>query len=197
MNATMEDDFEIRWARQREAQFAESAARLAALTNLILPELCGGLWHITHPDRFKSILNSNAILPEPDIPEGARYCTGLGKDHYPYVRTLGGVSLFDFNRFDPDAYTEEYPLSTWAAFVPYRTDWGSSVWIEIDREQVTPHLISGFELLAKWKSDGAHGHNIMPEIEAAHIGPIPRTAFKRAFLVGKVDSPAHSIPLDV
>ena len=105
----MEDDFEIRWARQREAQFAESAARLAALTNLILPELCGGLWHITHPDRFKSILNSNAILPEPDIPEGARYCTGLGKDHYPYVRTLGGVSLFDFNRFDPDAYTEEYP----------------------------------------------------------------------------------------
>jgi len=118
----MEDDFEIRWARQREAQFAESAARLAALTNLILPELCGGLWHITHPDRFKSILNSNAILPEPDIPEGARYCTGLGKDHYPYVRTLGGVSLFDFNRFDPDAYTEEYPLSTWAAFVPYRTD---------------------------------------------------------------------------
>ena len=23
---------------------------------LILPELCGGLWHTTHPDRFKRIL---------------------------------------------------------------------------------------------------------------------------------------------
>jgi hypothetical protein len=196
-HAMMEDDAEIRWARIREAQFGKSAAKLASLTKRLLPELCGGLWHTTHPDRFKSILSGGAILPEPNIPDGDRYCTGLGKDHYPYVRTLGGVSLFDFNGFDTDAYTNEYPSSTWATFVPYRTDWGSSVWIEINREQVAPDLISGFELLAKWKSDGAHGHNIMPEIEVAHIGPIPRAAFRRALLVGNNDSLVHSILLDV
>ena len=30
--------------------------------------------------------------------------TGEGKEHYPYVRTLGGISLFDFNQFEPDSY---------------------------------------------------------------------------------------------
>ncbi len=190
----MEDDVEIRrLALAREARFAKSAAKLASLQKCVLPELCGGLWHTTHPDRFKAILRSGAILPEPDIPDNERYCTGLGKEHYPYVRTLGGVSLFDFNGFDPDVYTKEYPSSTWATFIPYRTDWGCAVWIEIDRDQVGPPLISGSELLAKWKSDGAHGHNIMPEIEAAHIGPIPRTAFRRAFSVGKENSNFHAL----
>ncbi len=189
-----EDELAIRrWARLREALCAESAAELALLQKTVLAELCGGLWHMTHPDRFRTILSSGAIFPEPNMPDGERYCTGLGKNHCPYVRTLGGVSLFDFNGFDPDAYTEKYPLSSWAAFVPYRTDWGSSVWIEIDREQVASQLISGSELLAKWKSGGAHGHNIMPEIEAAHIGPIPRTAFKRAFSVVKDNSEFHPL----
>jgi hypothetical protein len=151
-HAMMEDDVEIRWARIREAQFGKSAAKLASLTKRLLPELCGGLWHTTHPDRFKPILSGGAILPEPNIPDGDRYCTGLGKDHYPYVRTLGGVSLFDFNGFDTDAYTNEYPSSTWATFVPYRTDWGSSVWIEINREQVAPDCQGRSKSRPVWRS---------------------------------------------
>ncbi len=189
-----EDDLASRrWALAREARFAKSAAKIESLQKLILPELRGGLWHTTHPDRFKAILAGGAILPEPDIPDSERYCTGGGKDHYPYARTLGGVSLFDFTGFDTNAYTKEYPSSTWATFVPYRTDWSCSVWIEIDREQVAHQFISCAELLAKWKADDAYGHNIMPDIEAAHLGPLPLTAFKRAFFVGKDDSELHPL----
>jgi hypothetical protein len=165
--------------------------------DLILPELCGRLWHTTHPDRFKSILVSGAILPEPDIPDRERYCTGGGKEHYPYVRTLGGVSLFDFAQFDPDEYEIRCPSSSWAYFVPHHLHWERAVWIEIDREQVSPKLISGRDLLSKWKADAAYGHNIMPEIEAAYLGGLPRTAFKRAFLVRKEDDEFHALALDI
>ena len=157
------------------------------------PELFGRLWHTTHPDRFNRILSSGAILPEPDIPDGDRWKTLLGKDHYPYVRILGGVSLFDFVEFDPDSYEERCPVSTWREFVPYRTDWGCSVWIELDREQVKAQLISGPDLVARWKSDDAYGHTIMPYIEAAHLGPLSTAAFKRAFLVRKEDSEFHPL----
>lgn len=162
---------------------------------LILPELYGRLWHTTHPDRFEGILISGLVLPEPDIPDGDRWKTSQGKDYYPYVRTLGGVSLFDFDQFDPESYAEKCPMSSWYEFVPYRTDWGRSVWIEIDREQVAPQVISGSDLVARWKSAKAYQHSIMPYIEAAHLGPLPRTAFRRAFLVCKGDSEFHPVAL--
>jgi hypothetical protein len=69
----------------------------------------------------------------------------------PYTEKLGGVSLFDFNGFDPEIYSQEYRLSSWQFFVPYRDDWGSSVWIEIDRERVAPQLISGPDLVRNTK----------------------------------------------
>src|SRR5438128_1622189 len=96
----------------------------------ILQELLGGLWHATHPDRFAQILTSGALLPEPEIPDSERWGTLQGPTFYPYVRTLGGVSLFDFGGFDPDIYREKYPMSSWFNFVPYRREWGCSVWIE-------------------------------------------------------------------
>lgn len=156
-------------------------------------ELCGGLWHTTHPDRFQSILADGSILPEPNIPNRDRWKTSLGEDHYPYVRTLGGVSLFDFDHFDADRCTEEYPASSWYEFVPYPPSWGCSVWIEIDRGLVASQLISGPDLVARWESDNAYGHSIMPRIEAAHLGPLPRTAFKRAFLVREEDDQFHPL----
>jgi hypothetical protein len=160
---------------------------------LILAELYGRLWHTTHPDRFKSILIVGAILPEPDIPDGDRWKTSRGKDLYPFVRTLGGVSLFDFDHFDPESYVKKNPMSAWHEFVPYRRCWGRSVWIEIDREQVAHQVISGPDLVAKWKSDNAYRHTIMPYIEAAHLGPLPRTAFKQAFLVCEGDDQLHPL----
>jgi hypothetical protein len=152
---------------------------------LILTELCGRLWHTTHSDRFALILSSGAILPEPAVPNCDRWKTSQGEEYYPFVRTLGGVSLFDFDNFDPEIYSNSCPMSSWHEFVPYRKDWGHSVWIEIDREQVAPQFISGPDLVTRWKSTDSYQHTIMPHIEAAHLGPVPRSAFKRAFLVRK------------
>ena len=99
-----------------------------------------------------------------------------------------------FDQFDPDSYTTKCPMSDWYTFVPYREKWGSAVWIEIDRELIAPQFISGPDLVAKWKADDAYEHNFMPYIEAVHLGPLPRAAFKRAFLVGKGDSEIHTLP---
>lgn len=146
----------------------------------ILEQLQGRLWHTTHPDRFQSILKCGAIIPEPNISENERWKTSGGSDYYPYVRTIDGVSLFDFDNFDPCSYSEKYPLSSWHEFVPYRQEWGCAVWIELDREQVADNLISASDLVARWKSEKAYRHTIMPYIEAAYIGKLLRIAFVRA-----------------
>jgi hypothetical protein len=171
----------------------ESESRRRAMETRVLTELGGGLWHSTHKDRFKLILASGAILPEPEIPNRERWKTSMGEHYYPYVRTLGGVSLFDFSGFDRARYSEECPLSTWWEFVPFRREWGHAVWIEIDRGQVAPNFISGVDIVARWKSDAAYRHTIMPYIEAAHLGSIPRRAFKRAFLVRDGNEPPEAL----
>jgi len=159
---------------------------------VILAELHGGLWHTTHPDHFKQILASGGILPDP----GVSNWKAIGdEDCCSYAHKLGGVSLFDFEQFDPESYQQRYRLSSWDTFVPYLEKWGGAVWIEIDREKVESNLISRFDLVDKWNSDGAHKHNFMPEIEAVHLGLLPRTAFKRAFLVCKEDNEFHPLAL--
>jgi hypothetical protein len=168
----------------------------APTRELVVAQLYGGLWHTTTPDRFEGILRSGAILPEPTIPDRERWATSQGREHYPYVRSLGGVSLFDFDQFDPKAYSKKCSASSWAAFVPYLQHVGSAVWIEIDRARVSAYLISGPDLLAKWNSEGGHGHNIMPYIEAAHLGPLPLTAFRRAFLAREGDEQFHDLMID-
>lgn len=201
---TENDPTAKREALCREALSASLAEEWLSLRKRILPELCGRLWHTTHPDRFMSIRMIGAILPEPDIPDSERWSTSGGRDRYPYVRTLGGVSLFDFRQFAPDdfehtnpnGYTTRFPSSDLGAFIPYRTDWGCSVWIEIDRDRVAHQLISGPDLLARWKSDSAYGHKIMPEIEGTHLGSLPCTAFNRAFLVRKIDIEFYDLPID-
>ncbi len=151
-------------------------------------ELHGGLWHTTHPERFVGILECGAILPEPEeIPDGDRWGTSQGPKHYPYVRFIGGVSLFDFHQFDPQSYQSKYPSSSWREFVPYRRDWGGAVWIEIDREHASSCYISGRDLLTRWKASGYLGHNIMPLIEAAYRGSLPLAAFRRALFIRAMD----------
>jgi hypothetical protein len=78
---------------------------------LLPPELQGFLFQMlvhvseltaasTNVSRFQGILRSAAILPDPEIPDSERWSTSLGSKWYPYVRTLGGISLFDFRRFN-------------------------------------------------------------------------------------------------
>jgi hypothetical protein len=160
----------------------EGADKMEALTTLALTRLRGSVWHTTNSDRLQGIVRSNAILPEPDIADTDRWSTSQGRTYYPYVRTLGGVSLFDFRDFDPEYYSAIYPNSTWTEFIPYRSVWKEAVWIEVDISQLGAAFISGAELLAQWKAAKV-GNRIMPEIEAANIGSLPKSAFKQVLLV--------------
>jgi hypothetical protein len=163
-----------------EKRDSEEAANEEMLRALVLQRLQGAVWHTTNSDRFQRILSSGAILPEPNILDAERWSTGRGSQWYPYVRTLGGVSLFDFREFNQDRYSKDYPLSTWAEFVPFRSIWKEAVWIEIDVERLGRSFLSGSDLLARWKAAEV-GNRIMPLIEAACLGPLPCAAFKSAF----------------
>ena len=154
-----------------------------SMSDDVLGVLIGGLWHTTSTDRYNSIIRDGYILPEPNISEAERWATKMGKDLYPFVRTLGGVSLFDFKDFDPNEYSERCPNSSWYEFVPFREIWQSAVWIEINRDTVKDNFISGNEHIERWKAEEAYRHRIMPFIEAAHIGKIPVSSFRRVLLV--------------
>lgn len=135
--------------------------------------LIDGLWHSTNYEGYEGIVRSGAILSEPDIPDCDRWCVSQGAEHYPYVRSLGGVSLFDFRNFEPLKYSKKYPVSSWQTFVPLDSTGGLDFWLEVDRSAVTRSLISGKALVDQWKQDCAFGNNLMPIIEVAHIGPVP------------------------
>ena len=151
--------------------------------NRVLEVLHNRLWHTTCQTRFRSILKCGAILPNPAIPESGRWKTSRGPEFYPYARTLGAVSLFDFHAFTPEVYSQDFPMSNWHEFVPFRPSWGSSVWIEIDREAVQKSLISGPELVQRWKDEEAERHTIMPIIEAAHVGIISTFSFRQTLFI--------------
>jgi hypothetical protein len=71
-------------------------------------------------------------------------------------------------------------MSTWREFVPYSSAWTEAVWIEIDTDVLGHSFISGPALRERWRAAKV-GNRIMPKIEAAHLGPIPLSAFKNAF----------------
>ena len=161
--------------------------------------LHGKLWHTTRPELFRAIMRSGALLPEPEIDNAERWKTARGPDFYPFVRKLGGVSLFDFFDFDAARYDQTHRLSTWRTFVPHTEASGGAVWIEIDRTRIADQFLSADDIVQQWDEGGHHRHTIMPRIEAAHIGPLPRVAFSSAFLTwgsGQRVSEIDLLPFD-
>ena len=138
------------------------------------------LWHSTSPERYERICETGAILPEPDLPDKFRQGTACGPDHYPYVRHLGGISLFDFLGFNEIEYARRCPMSNWDHFVPQNDLEGNKIWIEIDRHAVGDNLIPGAALYERWEAEKAYRHKLMPYIEAAHLGPLPLRCVSQA-----------------
>lgn len=104
----------------------------------------------------------------------------MGPSHYPFVRSIGGVSLFDFRAFDEKEYASRYPSSTWGVFVPCCIHRDSrAIWIEIDFQVIHNGFLDGPTVVRRWKDSGELQRKIMPVIEATHIGPIEVNAFKR------------------
>ena len=146
--------------------------------------LRGGLWHTTSVARFAGIKSHMAILSQPPVPDAERWGTACGPNGWPFVRTLGGVSLFDFEGFDPEEHDVKCPMSSWREFVPFRAVWGASVWIEIDRLRAGESLVGPRVLLARQSRDRAYGHRLMPYIEACYLRDLSAELFVRALMVG-------------
>lgn len=155
------------------------------LREKLLEILNGGLWHTTSEERYQSIIKSGAILPNPNIPDSERWKTSRGEEYHPYVRILEGVSLFDFQNFDPDEYSQEFSFSSWTEFVPYRTIWGSAVWIEIDRDKIQDKIIPPDILWERCYREKALQHTVMPYLEAGYIEKILVGFFRRVLLVNE------------
>lgn len=156
------------------------------MTDTIFPPLLRkGVWHTTSPERYASILLEGAILPEPSVPDAERWGAASGPGLYPYVRHLGGVSLFDFSEFDPVAYQAAYPLSMWLTFVPKVAEWSSAIWICLNPNTLGERYIAPAKLLARQKAEGAFQHKLMPMIEAAYLGAIPGSPFSSVHEYGE------------
>jgi hypothetical protein len=126
----------------------------------VLAELVGGVWHTTNQDRFLGILECQAILPEPDISE-QRWGTAAGSEGHPYVRSIGGVSLFDLRGFEAESYSAKCPSSFWEYFVPCHLSWDSAVWIEIDHEALGSAFVSGVEFTVDGKMKARLGESCL------------------------------------
>ncbi len=74
---------------------------------MMFPEnLNNGIWHTTKPEYYSKIIECGFLLPEPEIDDSERWKTANGSENYPFVRKLGGVSLFEFSEFNPDEYSK-------------------------------------------------------------------------------------------
>lgn len=145
-------------------------------------ELLNGIWHTTNIERFHKIMETGYIAAEPDIPNKDRWKANSGSEYYPYVRSVGGISLFDFRYFEEEKYSKDYPLSNWHIFVPFFKEWEASIWIEIDYEALENNFLTGKYLIDQWNEQKAYNHTIMPIIEAASLISIPVSLFKRIMI---------------
>jgi len=144
------------------------------------------LWHTTSIDRYRLILSSGAILADPPLNDAERWCTQGGPDLYPFVRHLGGVSLFEFRAFDHRRYSRKY-MASWHVFIPFNAHWVSTVWIEINNVAIAGSYRSPAQLARLMKNSSAYQHNLMPEIEAASLAPIPIGAFGRVLVASRTN----------
>lgn len=125
--------------------------RIDSPAQFVADFLKGGLWHTTSTDRFKLIQRDGAIRVNPPVQDSQRHKTANGPENYPFVRSLGGVSLFGFSEFEQVEYQARYPVSNWHAFVPVWQAWSSAIWIEIDRDITGSAIIEPQALLDNWK----------------------------------------------
>lgn len=147
--------------------------------------LRGSVWHTTIPDRFTQIVKSKLILPEPNIPDSERWGTRCGENHYPYSRSINGISLFDFRDFDEHQYQIDYPVSNWREFVPCSHRDDEAIWIEMDLLKISRGYIEAEDLLTMWKESGNLARHLMPMIESCHVGPIAIKDFSKVLLYRK------------
>lgn len=144
-------------------------------------KLYGSVWHSTSIERFEKIKADGRIKANPDLSDKERFSTKFGAKHYPFVRSIGGVSVFDFRTFDVKKYSHKFSVSNWATFAPCRTGWAETIWIEVDILQLKDTFLSGQQIRELWKSENS-SRKFITIIEGAVMEFIPSSAFKQVLL---------------
>lgn len=150
----------------------------------VLEKTKGGIWHTTTHERFRNIIRAGLVLVEPDLPDSERWNTANGPPGFPFVRHIGGISLFDFRDFDPAAYSETYPVSCWSEFVPFRSAVGHAVWMDFSNVISDEKFVDKSNLIRMWNDDRGYRHNILPNLEAAYLGDLDLNKCNNIFYIG-------------
>lgn len=139
-------------------------------------ELRGDVWHSTGSHRFRQMLRTGTIEPNPDLAEGEFKWATLGTT---MCRAIDGVSLFDFEAADWPWLFETKKHNYWCQFLgapgeiaPADT-WISTVWIAADRSRL-PGLLSLNDASHEWQLDLSN--KWMPRLETCHRGALPLSA---------------------
>lgn len=151
-------------------------------------KLIGSVWHTTSHVRFKQIIAGEFIKTSPNISDAERWKTSGGPESFPFVRHIGGLSLFDLRLFEPEAYSSRYPACSWSYFIPAHLQREESIWLEIDHQRLGANFVSGRDLLCRWKEQQAFRHTIMPNIEACSLADVPTDYIKNAWSISKDDA---------
>lgn len=122
------------------------------------------VWHTTTSERYKNIIQTNGIIPEPALLDSERWGRGRGPEYYPFVRSVGGVSLFDFRGFDEVEYSYNYSSSMWRSFVPCAFRSNKAIWIEMDLIAIAGRFVDGKILRDKWIQSNNLYRNIVPTL---------------------------------
>lgn len=147
-------------------------------------ELLGAVWHTTSLSRYRKITKSGAILAEPSLTDNERHGTGGGSKLYPFVRSIGGVSVFDFREFNPIKHYETFKIINWPYFVFGHNHEEDSVWIEIDTDDLSDSFKSAQEIRKMWHKQNSN-RKFMTGIEGAILGSVSINAFKAVLIYSK------------
>ncbi|PKG86490.1 hypothetical protein CXF85_01950 [Colwellia sp. 75C3] len=138
-------------------------------------KLKGKVWHSTSFDNAVKIIKSGSILSNPNISTEDKW-GGNSETDYPFVKSIGGISLFDFRL--PESHSSEL-LYRW---VPCQVKFSKTVWFEIDTSKLHSCFLSAEDTLVKWEKAGMT-RNYMPYLEASCISPID-TQYIKSILIG-------------
>ncbi len=153
------------------------------MSKTIPKQLKGKVWHSTSILNAKEIVAHGEILANPDI-EAERRWGGTCESKYPFVRTLGGISLFDFRL--PKAHSNDL-LVRW---VPCHVNLTATVWFEIDTSKLQGFFLSAEETRIRWQEAGMD-RQFMPHLEASCLCSIGVQDIKSTYIAyrnGKLSS---------
>lgn len=148
------------------------------MTTRVPKELKGRVWHSTSKENALKIDKHGYIVAEPDIDESKRW-GGKSQSVHPFVRSIGGISLFDFRL--PNSHISEILYS----FIPCRAGWSQTVWFEINVLYLDDSFLSAEQVRLRWIKAGMN-RQYMPKLEAASLRPIPTKHINSIYISNKV-----------